>query len=114
MADDKKKIGDKKIGRVDLTRESGDVDKAGAVGSVTSIKGATGVGGVGKAGGVTKRKGTRVMSMAEREQLFAMINEEADKLFADGSPLAAQKDMLKQAVKMAVDSGLIDDEEDEK
>ncbi len=112
MADDTKKIGDKKIGRVDLTKESADVDKAGAVGGVTSIKGATGVGGVGKAGGITKRKGTRVMSLAEREQLFEMINEEADKLFAEGSPLAAQKDMLKQAVKMAVDSGLIDDEED--
>lgn len=111
MADDKK-IGDKKIGRVDLTKESSDVEKAGAVGGVTSIKGATGVGAVGKTGGISKRKGTRVMTLAEREQLFEMINEEADKLFADGSPLAAQKDMLKQAVKMAVDSGLIDEEEE--
>lgn len=111
MADDNKKIGDKKIGRVDLTKQTGDVEKAGTVGEVSSVKGATGVGSVGGAGGVGNRRGTRVMSAAEREQLFNMINEEADKLFGADSPLAAQKNILKNAVKMAVDSGTVDEDE---
>jgi hypothetical protein len=112
MADDNKKIGDKKIGRVDLTKQSADVDKTGAVGTVDSIKSTAGVGAVGSTSSINKRKGTRVMSIAEREQIFDMINEEADKLFGSGSPLASQKDVLKKAVKMAVDSGLIDEEKD--
>ena len=111
MADDKKKIGDKKIGRVDLTKQSADVDKAGAVSGISSVKATAGIGAVGGTSGINKRRGTRVMTLAEREQLFEMINEEADKLFGQGSPLASQKDVLKKAVKMAVDSGLIEDEE---
>lgn len=112
MTDDSnKKIGDKKIGRVDITKQSADVDKADAVGGISSIQSTTGVGAVGGASQIGKRKGTRTMTLAEREQLFNMINEEADKLFSTGSPLASQKDMLKKAVKMAVDSGLIDEEE---
>ncbi len=110
MADDKK-IGDKKIGRVDLTKQTSDVEKAGTVDEVSSVKGATGVGAVGRAGGIGARKGTRTMTAAERQQLFNMINEEADKLFGEGSPLASQKNVLKNAVKMAVDSGIIDEEE---
>lgn len=115
MSDDKKnKIGDKKIGRVDVTKHTSDVEKTGAVDQITSVKGATSVGSVGKAGGISKRGGTRTMTLAEREQLFSLINEEADKLFSEGSPLASQKDMLRKAVEMAVDSGLVDEEKPKK
>lgn len=46
---------------------------------------------MGSTGAISKRQGTRVMSLAEREQIFEMINEEAHKLFAEGSPMAAKK-----------------------
>ena len=115
MSDDKKnKIGDKKIGRVDVTKQTADIEKTGAVDQVSSVKGASSIGSVGRAGGISKRGGTRTMTLAEREQLFSIINEEADKLFSDGSPLAGQKNMLKKAVEMAVDSGLVDDDEPSK
>lgn len=103
-----KKIGDKKIGSVQSTDETTRVKGADTVGSVDKVKGATAVGGVGSVGAVGKRKATKVMSLAEREQLFNMINEEADKLFKD-MPEERRK-VVSDAVKMAVDSGIVDDE----
>jgi hypothetical protein len=112
MSEDKKmKIGDKKVGKVSITTQASEIERTGAVDEVTAIKSATAVGAVGKSGGVGKRSGTRSMTLAERQQLFSMINEEADKIFAEGTPLAKQKDMLKQAVKMAVDAGIVDDDD---
>jgi hypothetical protein len=81
-----------------------------AVGSVVGIQATQGIGAIKGTGIAGKRRSTRIMSAAEREQLFKMINEEADKLF-DSSGLSEEKrSVLKEAVKMAVDSGLIDDE----
>lgn len=109
-----KKIGDKKIGRVQSTQETADVEKTGGVGGVSGVAPTSSVGGVSGTGAVGKRRGTRVMSMAERQQLLDMIDEEADKLFAEGSPFAKKKEMLKNAVKMVVDSGIIDEDEEPK
>jgi hypothetical protein len=108
-----KKIGDKKLGGVTSTTEASGIQKTEGIGEVKSIQATTGVGGVGKAGAVGKRRSTRVMSLAEREALMNMIGEEAEKMFADGTLSASNKELVTNAVKMAVDAGLVPDEDKE-
>jgi hypothetical protein len=43
-----------------------------------------------------------------------MINEEADKLFGEGGMSPAQQSVVKNAVRMAVDAGLVDEDETKK
>lgn len=106
-----KKIGDKKIGGVQSTDSTGAVEGTDLVGGVAGVKATTGVGGVGGADAVNRRRPTRTMTAAEREQLFHMINEEAEKLFGEGGMSPTQRNVVKKAVRMAVDAGLVDEEE---
>lgn len=117
-----KKIGDKKVtgvksgdvktGDVKSTEAADTVKGSTEVGAVGAVKGAGGVSGASAtsaAGG--KRRATVVMSYAEREQLFKMVSEEATKLFG-GSKMSSEKQKLvADAVKMAIDSGLLGPEE---
>lgn len=98
-----KKIGDKKISGVKVTRETGEVESVGEVGSTSSITGVRGV------GSVTSSRITSTMSAADREKLFKMIDEEAQKLFPKGSITARQRKIVQDAVKMAIDSGIVDE-----
>jgi len=107
-----KKIGDKKIGGVHGATETSAVEGTEVVGNVSGVKATTGVGGVGSAGAINKRRATRTMTLAEREQLFQMINEEAEKLFGEGGMSPAQKNVVKNAVRMAVDAGIVAEDED--
>ena len=109
-----KKIGDKKLGGVTSTTEASGIQKTEGIGEVKGIQATTGVGGVGKAGAVGKRRSTRVMSLAEREALMNMIGEEAEKMFADGTLSASNKELVTNAVRMAVDAGLVSPEDEEK
>jgi hypothetical protein len=107
-----KKKDDGKIGAVKGTGSTTNVQGADSVGSVSGIKPTSAVGGVKGAGAIGKRRATRIMSPAEREAIFRMISEEADKLF-EGSPMSEEKkEVLKSAVKMAVDAGIVTDEQD--
>jgi hypothetical protein len=109
-----KKIGDKKIGGIHSATETTAVEGTDIVGGVGGVKATSGVGGVGGIGAVNKRRSTRTMTLAEREQLFQMINEEADKLFGEGGMSPAQQSVVKNAVRMAVDAGLVDEDETKK
>jgi|GEM_PF-1557581 len=108
-----KKIGDKKIASIKSTdvksTEAADsVKGTGSVGAVSAVKQTGGVSASAAATGSTaKRRATVVMSYAEREQLFQMVTEEASKLFA-GSKMSGEKQkIVADAVKMAIDSGLL-------
>lgn len=103
-----KKIGDKKIEGVQSSQQTEKVSGAETVTGVTGVKGAESISGVGAVGGVSKRRNTRVMSAAERTQLFQMINEEAEKLF--GEMPEEQKKVVTDAVKMAINTGIIEEE----
>jgi len=107
-----KKIGDKKIGGVQSTTTTTGVEGTEVVGGVAGVKATSGVGSVDGAGTVNRRRPTRTMTLAEREQLFQMINEEAEKLFGEGEMSPAQRNVVKNAVRMAVDAGLVDADED--
>jgi len=108
-----KKIGDKKIGGIEGTKVTTAVEGTDVVGGVAGVKATTGVGGIQSAGAIGKRRHTRSMTLAEREQLFQMINEEAEKLFGEGGMSDSQRTVVKNAVRMAVDAGLLDDDGDE-
>lgn len=109
-----KKIGDTKVGGVKSTKGTSEVEGTEAVDSVGVIKSTSGVGGVGRAGAVgSKRRSTRTMTLEEREELFKMINEEADKMFKNSGLSAEKRALVESAVKMAVDSGLIDEDDND-
>lgn len=118
-----KKPGDKKIGGVKSsvvkpTTTADEVKGTEAVSDVSEVQGikptaaVSGTKGPGAVGG--KRRATRVMSLAEREELFKMVSEEADKLFAGTGMTDARKKIIADAVKMAMDSGMMPDEKKEK
>lgn len=122
-----KKIGDKKVtavkagdvksadsaeqvGATDLVKGSGQVKASGEVGAVGAVKSTGGVSSTSAASGSTgKRRATTVMSFAEREQLFQMVKEEATKMFAGSGMSEEKQKMVAEAVKMAIDTGLLDE-----
>ncbi|MCB0311394.1 MAG: hypothetical protein KDD42_09170 [Bdellovibrionales bacterium] len=109
MADDKKSG---KIGGVRGTVGSTGVEKTGSVGEVDKAKKASAVKGVKGVRQSGAARATRTMSAAERQQLFRMIEEEADKLFGEGGLPQSQRKVVEDAVKMAVDAAILDDEQE--
>ena len=104
-----KKIDSKKISTIKPTTRAHEVEETGVVGEISRVKATGAVSGVGGVGSASKRRATRVMSLAEREELFRMVNQEARKLFeASGVPEERQA-AVENAVKMAIDSGLIEE-----
>lgn len=102
------KGGDKKIGSVSSLSQTTKVKGAENVGGVEKVKATEAVGSIGSVGAVTGRKATRVMSAAERAQIFQMVQEEAEKLFPGMSE--DKRKVVADAVKMAIDSGIVDEE----
>ena len=102
------KRGSSKVGGIESSKKLQEVKKTEGVASVESIKATSGIGSVSSAGGIdARRKATRVMSAAEREQLLRMVDDEAEKLFKSGALPSGNKELITQAVKMAVDSSIV-------
>lgn len=117
MADDKDKKNDAKIGGIKSTKQTQDVEGTQRVSDVTGVKSASSIGSIGGAGDSTKRRATRTMTLEEREELFKMVSEEASSLFGKSGMSKEKQSILEDAVKMAIDSGLLDkdaDKEDKK
>ncbi len=103
-----RKVGGPPIQRTGSVEKSTPVQSS-KVGGVSDVKGA-------KAQSEVKRvrRPTRPMTAAERDHLFKIIHEEADKLFgANGLP-ESQRHTLENAVKVTVDASIIEEEEDKK
>jgi peptide subunit release factor 1 (eRF1) len=105
-----KKIGDKKVGIIDPTKEADSISKTTGVSGVDAVKPTSAVGGANTIGGVRARRSTRMMTMAEREELFKMVSEEAEKLFPPGTLPQHKKAVIAGAVKMAIDASITDEE----
>lgn len=101
----------KKVGEVSETSSTKEVQKSQAIQTIGKTASVGSVGGVGGVGAIGKRGSTRLMSASEREELFKMITEEADKLFAKSGLPAEQREAIEEAVKMTIDASLVDDEE---
>ena len=106
MADDKKNKGVSGVSR------TGKVSPADRVKDIERVQTAGAVKSVEKSGGIRGRKATRELTSKERDYLHQLVNEEAEKLF--GSEVdEEQKKIIGDAVKMAIDASIIDDEEAE-
>lgn len=105
-----KKPRDKKIGEIRSTGKAKQVEQTGEISRVDPVKPTDAVGGVKGAGAVGKRRPTRKITAAEREQLLRMIDEEADKLCESGVLPNAKREVVKSAVKMAVDASIVDED----
>lgn len=77
--------------------------------------GATKQVGAAKEGGRAKRarRPTRPMTAAEREHLFKLIHEEADKMFGPNGLPESQRHTVESAVKMAIDASIVEDEQED-
>ena len=105
---------DVKIGGVKRTKGATGVEQTESVGEVKGVKKARSVGGVKGVGKAGAGGGKLPITAAERDQLFQMINEEAEKMFEGSSILPEeQKKIVTDAVKMAVDASVIDEEDEE-
>ena len=102
----------KTVGGVKSADIASEVKGAGAVGGVQKVKPTSGVGSVQGAGKIGKRGPTRIMTLAEREELLRMVDQEAEKMFGDSIPAERRKAVV-DAVKMAVDSGITGEEAEE-
>lgn len=103
-----KKRSDNSVGGVGGLKSTRGVKETDAVKSVEGISATGGVGAVSRATS-SGRRSTRLMTLEEREKLFALIDEEANKLLASGKIPESKRQLVKEAVKMAVDSGLVDE-----
>ncbi len=107
--DDEKKIG--AIGSSDSTkgvRATESLSEVDKVKGADAIKGVAGIAGVGKTGAIG------AVSIEQRERLMSIITEEAEKLAAQGVISKSQREVVEQAVKMAIDASLIETKESKK
>jgi hypothetical protein len=110
-----KKSGDGKIGGVkssavkptDNTKEIAGTGAISEVGEVTGVRATSAVAGSTGVGSVGSKRGTRAISFEEREQIFKVVQEEAEKIFGQTGMSESRKKTVTEAVKMAIDAGLI-------
>lgn len=86
------------------------ISKTKSVDQVSKVKEVSRVSGVKGTEKIALRRATTIMTSAEREKFFKMIEEEADKLANEGVIPKNEKDLVSKAVKMAIDSGIIDED----
>lgn len=102
--DDKKK----KVGDVNRTQNLSHIQKSESIREIKQTGKITGVGSV--SGG--NRRPTRVMSAREREELFKMVEEEAEKIFAASGVSKEQREAIELAVKKTIDAAVIEEDGD--
>ncbi len=113
MVDDKKgKKGS--ISGVKGSKKTGQIQETGGVENLSSVEKAAGISKVGKALGIGNGKSTGQMSLAEREQILKMVEDEAKQFFKNSGIPKEKQEVIEQAVKMAIDTGLIDEPDDGK
>lgn len=77
--------------------------KVGSVGEVTGTGAQQGIAGTqGRAGRITPE---------QRQQIYQLIEEEAEKLFAGDAIPETKKESIKGAVRMVIEGGIIEEED---
>lgn len=109
MADDKKD----KVGGVSGKSETKKVEKSENVSGVKEVESASDVKGVGAVKGLSSVGDVYGIRNSNKEMLKKMISEEAEKLFASGLIPKEQREIVEQAVKMAVDAAAVPDGEED-
>ena len=101
-----------RIGSVSSTTKAKGVEGTQNVERVEGVKGASAVGAVGKVGSVAGSSRVAALSLHQRDKLMNLIAEEAAKLAQQGTISGSQKEIVEQAVKMAIDAALMNEKED--
>jgi hypothetical protein len=102
---------DSKVKGIGSSKQSKEIERLRSVEDIKEIEKAKTVEAIKGAIGISGVRTTRSISPSEREHIFKMIQEEAEKLFPDGSIMSAKKEMIKSAVKMAIEAGILDEED---
>lgn len=84
-----------------------------SVSEVEKVKGASAVKGVSGVSGVKQASGVGSIRFEQREKLFSMIAEEAQKLAAQGIIPKNQREVVEKAVQMVIDAALLDHQDDD-
>ena len=108
-----KKDKDSKIGGISGTVASTGIRRPDAIESIERTEKTSAVGKVGSVTQSPARRRTMFMSAEEREELFRMVEEEAQILLKDAPE--SQRAAVKESVKLAIEAGMLDqiDEADE-
>lgn len=93
--------------RTDAANEVARTSASSEVSSVKQVRGATATGATQRV-----RRPTRPMTAAERADLMSIVRQEADKMFDKLPP--EKRGAIERAVEMALNGGVIDEEEGEK
>jgi hypothetical protein len=103
-----KKKDDKGVERIGSTSATKGVKGTSAVDAVDKVKAASGVQRVSGVKGIKAASGVSGISFEQRERLLSMVSEEAEKLAAQGFIPKNQREVVEQAVKMIIDSTLLE------
>jgi hypothetical protein len=84
-----------------------------SVSEVEKVKGASAVKGVSGVSSVKQSSGVGSIRFEQREKLFSMIAEEAQKLAAQGIIPKNQREVVEKAVQMVIDAALLDHQDND-
>ncbi|MCB0336739.1 MAG: hypothetical protein KDD62_10555, partial [Bdellovibrionales bacterium] len=101
---------DKKISGIKDKGKAAGIDRTQSVGDVKGVEAAEGISGVKATEATRGVSKTHALTAANRDSVRKMIEEEADKLFASGLIPKEQRAVVEEAVKMAIDAAIIDEE----
>jgi hypothetical protein len=112
MAKDKDK--EKKVGAIGASDSTKGVRSTEAVSDVDKVKATSAVGKVSAVSGIGAAGAVGKISLEQRDKLMTIVSEEAAKLAAQGVIPKSQKEIVEQAVKMAIDASLLESPDDKK
>jgi hypothetical protein len=103
-----RKKDDKSVSGISGSSATKGVKATSSVSEIDTIKGATAVRGVSGVQGIKGTGSVSSISFEQREKLLSMVTEEAEKLAAQGFIPKNQREVVEQAVRMIIDSALVD------
>lgn len=103
-----------KISGVDGLRGSHQIERLSGVESVEKTQKASAVSAVKRVGAAGRTGSISAITAANREAIYQMLHEEADKLFSKGSLSKDKREVVERAVKMAIDAVIVDEENNDK
>lgn len=109
MADKKKNKGTSSISGVGGSKRASEIKNIEEVGKARQVGD---VKGVKKTGSADGKRSTNQMTLAERERILHLVEDEAKEFFKESGLPPEKQQIIQKAVKMAIDSGIIDEEDD--
>jgi hypothetical protein len=100
------------IKRISGTGSTKGVQRTEGVSEVDKVEKTSGVKKVSGVSKVSETSKVSAIRFEQRDKLFSMISEEAQKLAAQGIIPKSQREVVEKAVQMVIDAALLDDSAD--